>query len=155
MENQQWREILVDIDTEAPPDMKKLRYVLARNETPVIKILKNYQEKLLLDHRKHLEVSIDTVMILDQMTKRIDRDGGIGLIIDYGHDGTKEDTFRGFYKHQLHDPLLQPGLADLTADVDFSFIRKLCSEKSWVCGPAIQREFLRSVGIEVRYRVSL
>ncbi|CAG7838442.1 unnamed protein product [Allacma fusca] len=151
VDDHQWREILVDIDPLALPDTEKLRFVLSRHETPVIKILERFQDKLLQDHRQHIEISLETITVLDEMTSRIDRDGGIALVIDYGHDGTKEDTFRGFYKHKLHDPLLKPGTADLTADVDFSFVRKFCWDKAWVLGPTSQRDFLKSVGIEVRY----
>lgn len=32
--------------------------------------------------------------------------------------------FKGFKSHKLHDPLEEPGTADLTADVDFFFLRR-------------------------------
>lgn len=35
-------------------------------------------------------------------------------------------VFQGFKNHQLHDVLCDPGSADLTADVDFSFFSQLC-----------------------------
>lgn len=34
--------------------------------------------------------------------------------------------FQGFKNHKLHDVLCDPGTADMTADVDFSFFRHLC-----------------------------
>lgn len=35
---------------------------------------------------------------------------------------------QGFRKHELHDPLLEPGSADLTADVDFSYLKGCAKE---------------------------
>ena len=31
---------------------------------------------------------------------------------------------QAFKNHKLHDPLKDPGLADITADVDFAFLRR-------------------------------
>ena len=47
------------------------------------------------------------------------------LIADYGHSGEKGDTLRAFKGHALQDPLKEPGDADLTADVDFSYLLRL------------------------------
>jgi len=101
-----------------------------------------------------VEVSLDGLGILGELTNRLEHDGGIALIIDYGHEGTKEDTFRGFLQHKLHDPLVDPGVADLTADVDFSHVKKVFDENAMICGPVSQREFLSRVGIDYRLQVS-
>lgn len=76
------------------------------------------------------------------------------MIVDYGHDGTKEDTFRAFSQHKLHDPLVVPGSADLTADVDFSIIKEIFQDNALICGPVSQQTFLRRMGIEMRLEVS-
>lgn len=83
--------------------------------------------------------------------------GGFALIADYGHDGDKGDTFRGFRNHQLHDPLLEPGTADLTADVDFSLIKKIAlkDDRLIAFGPVTQRSFLTQLGIELRLKMLL
>ena len=44
------------------------------------------------------------------------------LVADYGHGGEKGDTLRAFKEHAQQDPLKEPGDADLTADVDFSYL---------------------------------
>lgn len=37
--------------------------------------------------------------------------------------------FQAFRRHALHDPLSEPGTADLTADVDFSYLKKMVHGK--------------------------
>ena len=109
---------------------------------------------ILKDTRNHLEVSLEAIQILEELSSRLEANGGLALLVDYGHEGTKQDTFRGFLQHKVVDPLEQPGLADLTADVDFSIIRKVCQEKALLLGTIPQADFLRRVGIGTRARVS-
>ena len=33
-------------------------------------------------------------MLVQEIAARIEKEGGYSLLIDYGHDGTKSDTFR-------------------------------------------------------------
>lgn len=88
----------------------------------------------------------------DYMANFIKEAGGFALIADYGHNGEKTDTFRAFKKHQQQDPLLNPGSADLTADVDFSMIKNTAikGDRTIVFGPIDQRDFLLQLGIDVR-----
>lgn len=62
-------------------------------------------------------------------------------------------TFKGFCGHQLHDVLIAPGTADLTADVDFSYLRRMAQGKVASLGPVEQRTFLKNMGIDVRLKV--
>lgn len=41
-----------------------------------------------------MEVCAEGGVLVQQLAKRISEDGGAALIADYGHDGTKSDTFR-------------------------------------------------------------
>ena len=43
----------------------------------------------------------------------------------------KYDTVitQAFKDHKLHDPLIDPGSADLTADVDFRYLKSLARDK--------------------------
>jgi len=100
-----------------------------------------------------MEVNLEGIKILNDITDRLEANGGIGLLVDYGHQGTKGDTFRSFKNHKIHDPLLNPGEADLTADVDFSHIIKLFSGKTFLSGPIAQKTFLERVGIQQRMQV--
>lgn len=95
-------------------------------------------------------MSAEAAILLQHLSVRLEKYGGFALIADYGHDGTKTDTFRAFRKHKLHDPLVEPGTADLTADVDFSQIRTRVHAKVKTCGPIPQADFLKNMAIDVR-----
>ncbi len=77
------------------------------------------------------------------------------MICDYGYeDNQNRDTFRAFRDHQIWDPLKEPGTADLTADVDFGYLKRQIKDKATVFGTATQQHFLKSLGIELRLSVS-
>lgn len=44
--------------------------------------------------RDHVEVCPEAGVIVQELSQRIALTGGAMLIADYGHDGTKTDTFR-------------------------------------------------------------
>ena len=44
--------------------------------------------------RDHVEVCPEAGVIIQELSQRIALTGGVALIADYGHDGTKTDTFR-------------------------------------------------------------
>ncbi|NWT64729.1 NDUF7 methyltransferase, partial [Prunella himalayana] len=142
-----WREVLVDIDPEVPD---QLRFVLSPSRTPATQNFIQPEET-----RDHVEVCPEAGVIVQRLASRIEKDGGAALVADYGHDGTKTDTFRGFRNHKLHDVLSAPGTADLTADVDFSYLRKMAQGKAATLGPIKQREFLKNMGIDLRLQVLL
>ncbi|XP_059841635.1 protein arginine methyltransferase NDUFAF7, mitochondrial isoform X1 [Hypanus sabinus] len=144
---QGWREILIDIEPHSP---EKLRFVLAPSATFASKTLIQMDDK-----RNHLEICPEAGVIIHSLASRIVEDGGAALIADYGHNGTKTDTFRAFRGHQLHEVLTAPGMADLTADVDFSFLRQMTRGKVATLGPVTQQEFLKNMGIGVRLQVLL
>ncbi|KAG8223898.1 hypothetical protein J437_LFUL001978 [Ladona fulva] len=147
-----WREVLVDVSKESSHQNPKFRYVIARNPTPASKIfLKNgvvgRQPGVIR------EVSPAALALGFHLAKRIEEDGGFVLIADYGHLGEKGDTLRAFSNHKLHDPLVDPGKADLTADVDFRRLQDEVGEKAISIGPVPQQVFLRNMGIDVRMEV--
>ncbi|KAF6321504.1 NADH:ubiquinone oxidoreductase complex assembly factor 7 [Rhinolophus ferrumequinum] len=143
---QGWREVFIDID---PQVSDKLRFVLAPCATPAEAFIQHDET------RDHVEVCPDAGVIIQELSQRIALTGGAALIADYGHDGTKTDTFRGFCGHKLHDVLIAPGTADLTADVDFSYLRRMAQEKVASLGPIKQQTFLKNMGIDVRLKVLL
>ncbi|EFA00688.1 protein arginine methyltransferase NDUFAF7 homolog, mitochondrial [Tribolium castaneum] len=141
-----YREILIDIDLSKECSF---RYVIAREETPASKLYIRPNET-----REHFEISPESLVLAKQIAERLEIDGGLALIADYGHNGSGTDTFRAFKKHKLHDPLVEPGTADLTADVDFDALSKSATEAGGVItfGPTTQRDFLLKMGIEHRFK---
>lgn len=83
-------------------------------ETPALKLFLQKDEK-----RDEFEISPQSLIIAKDIATRLEEDGGLALIADYGHNGEGTDTFRAYKKHEQKDPLIEPGTADLTADVDF------------------------------------
>lgn len=84
--------------------------------------------------------------------RRIMRQGGAALVIDYGHlTSAPGETLQAMGGHAFADPLGAPGEVDLTAHVDFQALT-LAAESMGVRvhGPLEQAEFLRRMGIERR-----
>jgi NADH dehydrogenase [ubiquinone] 1 alpha subcomplex assembly factor 7 len=87
-----------------------------------------------------------------KIASRIRDDGGAALIIDYGHVRSDAgDTFQAIARHSFADPLKNPGLADVTAHVDFQALARAAEDVgARVHGPVQQGEFLKRLGIETR-----
>ncbi|XP_060128879.1 protein arginine methyltransferase NDUFAF7, mitochondrial isoform X2 [Zootoca vivipara] len=96
-----WCELLVDIDPDTPD---KLRFVLAPSATPAAKAFIHDKES-----RVHVEVCPDAGIIIQKLAHNIDKNGGNALIVDYGHNGTKTDTFRVLLK-SVNDAAIQTQL---------------------------------------------
>jgi NADH dehydrogenase [ubiquinone] 1 alpha subcomplex assembly factor 7 len=81
--------------------------------------------------------------------------GGAALIIDYGHvKSATGDTFQAVRSHRYANPLAAPGLADLTAHVDFEALGKAArAAGARVHGPIEQGTWLKRLGIEARAAV--
>ncbi|GAA5900692.1 hypothetical protein JCM6882_000941 [Rhodosporidiobolus microsporus] len=75
---------------------------------------------------------------------------GAGLVVDYGDAKAFGRSWRGFRKHQVVDPLTEPGHTDLTANVDFSYIAEAMSDFATTHGPLPQSRFLTSLGLQPR-----
>jgi NADH dehydrogenase [ubiquinone] 1 alpha subcomplex assembly factor 7 len=83
------------------------------------------------------------------------RDEGVALIIDYGHAHSGlGDTLQAVARHSYSDPLRAPGIADLTAHVDFEALAQ-CAETmgARIHGPIRQRDLFLRLGIEKRAAV--
>lgn len=85
--------------------------------------------------------------------KRLSKDGGVALLIDYGAwvDRPTGDTLQAVRDHQAIPPLSMPGLADLTTQIDFRALGEAGQAGGAnVFGPVPQGTFLRTLGIEPR-----
>jgi SAM-dependent MidA family methyltransferase len=86
------------------------------------------------------------------LAQRIAQHGGAALIIDYGHVATGfGDTLQAVRRHAFADPLVDPGAADLTTQVDFEALAH-CARRAGAVphGPLGQGDFLRRLGIAQR-----
>ncbi|MGH6664996.1 MAG: class I SAM-dependent methyltransferase [Pseudolabrys sp.] len=87
-----------------------------------------------------------------QLGRRLARDGGAALVIDYGHaESAVGDTLQAVGRHAYADPLDAPGALDLTAHVDFQALASAVEAMgAQGFGPVTQSQFLRRLGIEQR-----
>jgi NADH dehydrogenase [ubiquinone] 1 alpha subcomplex assembly factor 7 len=99
-----------------------------------------------------LESSPPVRAVAVETAARLKHQGGVGLFIDYGY--AKPDfgeTLQAVYRHAYANPLENPGLADLTAHVDFaSFALAATRAGARAHGPVGQGEFLTRLGIAAR-----
>ena len=84
---------------------------------------------------------------------------GAMLLIDYGmpqcayyHPQRATGTVRCHSQHRAHDdPLLWPGLQDITAQVDFSAVKRAALQADWrIVGYAGQAEFMLNNGLQTK-----
>jgi SAM-dependent MidA family methyltransferase len=78
----------------------------------------------------------------------IGRTGGAALFIDYASEGFG-DSLQALGRHEKEHPLRNPGLADLTAHVDFGALLAAAASVERH-GPIGQGAFLKALGIEAR-----
>jgi NADH dehydrogenase [ubiquinone] 1 alpha subcomplex assembly factor 7 len=99
------------------------------------------------------EVSPARTELAHAIARRIARDGGVALLIDYGAwaDGPTGDTLQATRRHAACDPLDGPGTADLTTHVEFGGLAVAAAAGgAAVYGPIPQGTFLRTLGIHLR-----
>jgi len=83
--------------------------------------------------------------IIAAIRQRLDRHGGLALVIDYGGWRSRGDTLQALRRHAFDDPLAHPGEADLTAHVDFEALVQGMPHHY-----TTQGEFLLRLGIAAR-----
>jgi len=88
----------------------------------------------------------------DAIARRLIANNGRALIVDYGpSDHAPADTLRAYKAGQQVSPLADPGATDLTADVDFGRLARLCAAEGLKAhGPVTQQHFLMRLGIRQR-----
>lgn len=98
------------------------------------------------------EWSPDLITFGAMVGARLARDTGAALFVDYGHDRPGAgDTLQALRGHTKEHPLDTPGVADLTAHVDFPAFAQAARRVGAVAAPIeLQGEFLRRLGIETR-----
>ncbi|BFZ65175.1 hypothetical protein YB2330_006338 [Saitoella coloradoensis] len=174
---QGWREFLVDTiavraspiapPSELPHNPMLISSTKAKDADPVFHLTlspKQTPHSTTLPHlstrtsslpdSSRVEISPDTLSIVHQLALRTAAQGGAQLIVDYGPAETVPvDTLRGIRAHKIVSPWVDPGKADLSADVDFGAIKHAAKEASGeleVHGPVEQGDWLHALGIGAR-----
>ena len=138
-----WHERVIKID-----ESNKLRFSIARDPIPL------FEQLLPRGMRPQIgevfEWRADQTAL--ELGRRVKHAEGAALVIDYGHaKSAPGETLQAVGKHQYVDPLVSPGLVDLTAHVDFQALAEAAeSMGARAYGPIDQGEFLRRLGIESR-----
>ena len=87
-----------------------------------------------------------------EIGRRITKDMGAALVIDYGHmRSAAGDTLQAIRKHQFAEVLAQPGEADITSHVDFEALKDaVTADGAKAYGPVMQGDFLIKMGLKER-----
>ncbi|KAF8604148.1 DUF185-domain-containing protein [Ceratobasidium sp. AG-I] len=164
---QGFQEVLVDIDraaqttatasplvsTASKPQSSGLRYVLSGRLSPLANTLGLSSPRFAkLPVGSRIEVSPASWGIARTMGELINAPGGgTGLVIDYGDDRAFGSSFRAFQKHKIVDVFHQPGMCDLTANVDFAYLKEaIATAGATSHGIITQQVFLAGMGASVR-----
>lgn len=144
-QTKKWRELLVDYDKD-----HNLRFCIARQPSLSTRLVPQEFDG------DHFEACPLATNILSDVAERLNSSKGCMLICDYGFEGDYDrDTLRAFKNHKAWPPLEEPGEADLTADVDFDYLKRHLHEKAYIFGPVEQGTFLIRCGLEARLQALL
>lgn len=95
------------------------------------------------------EVSLAALALAGEVARRVAAGPGAALVVDYGGGGGA--SLHGVRRHRRHPPLAAPGLADLSARVDFDALAQAARDAgAAVFGPVGQGAFLAALGLGAR-----
>ncbi|KAJ4477330.1 S-adenosyl-L-methionine-dependent methyltransferase [Lentinula aciculospora] len=159
-----WREVMVSSRTSTSENENieqypRLQHVLSPEKTAISTIFGNSSSRFQsLPIGSDLEVSPTSFRLARKVgellaQKNMDTSpslGGCGLIIDYGWDHAFGNSRRGFKNHEVVDIFHRPGECDLTANVDFAYLKESIQDLVPVYGPMTQNLFLSQMGLMIR-----
>ncbi|KAJ3829700.1 S-adenosyl-L-methionine-dependent methyltransferase [Lentinula raphanica] len=162
--DQGWKEIMVSSKIKNPDNLAqeqypRLQHVLSPETTAISNIFGNSSTRFQsLPVGSDLEVSPTSFRLARKVGELLSKRptetglslGGCGLIIDYGGDHAFGNSRRGFKNHQVVDIFHRPGECDLTANVDFAYLKESMQDLVPVYGPVTQKMFLSQMGLMVR-----
>ncbi len=99
-----------------------------------------------------IESNPGAATVVAEVARRLAAQGGAALWIDYGHaQTTPGSTLQAVRGHARVDPFIDPGMADLTALVDFAALADHAARHGarWL-GTVTQGAFLAALGIDAR-----
>ena len=139
-----WRERLVGVTDEAEP---RLQFVLSEQAYADMPGVPSGAQT-----NSIFETCAPAGETIAEISRRYQEHKGRALIIDYGHGRAGfGDTLQAMKAHQYVPVLEQPGLADVTAHVDFAALaRRARMTDVRADGPIRQADFLKRLGLNVR-----
>jgi len=163
-----WREAIVGPEPN-PASPRHLRLYLSRDVTPASLREEGRSPMGAPGARSRVERCLAGEAIAVELARRVGRDGGAALVVDYGRDGPYDDSLVAIRRHGGAHPLSRPGRQDLTAWVDFNALRTAAEGAALssssasllspsppapapvaVHGPVEQGLLLRRLGIDAR-----
>lgn len=97
------------------------------------------------------ESSPVSLSVMEEIGRRVKKNNGAALIIDYGHTTPGlGDTLQAVSKQRYASVLEKPGLQDITAHVDFETLKSIVENTVEIHGPTTQGKFLEKIGIMQR-----
>lgn len=171
-ESPEWRELLVSTKRNfdgKPSGDEEFFLALAKASTPNSLVMPEISERykaLKSTPGSTIEISPESLSYVQEIARRIGgpnpkkglqstrKAAGAAMIIDYGTSSTIPiNSLRGIRNHRQVSPFSSPGLADLSADVDFTALAEAALNASpgvEVYGPVEQGNFLQTLGITER-----
>ncbi|GBB93614.1 hypothetical protein RclHR1_00220048 [Rhizophagus clarus] len=149
-----WREYMIDIDTSVDSPYH-FRLILSPDPTKESITLTSSPQYSKFNIGDCIEISSDSWNITQKISNQISKFGGAALIIDYGQDYIQDNTLRAIRDHKFVHSLSLPGHADLSVNVDFSYLKESTQGKVNTFGPVKQSKFLHSMGITTRLSMLL
>ncbi|KAK4684003.1 NADH dehydrogenase [ubiquinone] 1 alpha subcomplex assembly factor 7, partial [Tremellales sp. Uapishka_1] len=148
-----FREVYVDADPSPTPTTPSgLRLALSRTASTLSDLLPTFSKRFdALPLGARVEISQENFKVMRAIGTLLNGGGGgVGLLVDYGDDKCFENSFRAFRDHEIVDIFHEPGTADLTANVDFAYLKESLQGIARPLGPVTQSHFLQSLGLQPR-----
>lgn len=97
------------------------------------------------------EESPSSIVLMNQICKRLQKQRGVFLCIDYGYEHGQGESLQALFGKEFSDPLCHIGKSDLTCHVNFGHLKKIALLNGLgVCGPLPQGQFLKNIGLDIR-----
>lgn len=147
LETDGWHEIRVDLDPDG-------RLCLGRTEEPsALGVgLDGHVGYAGLAPGSVIELAPAREAMMAELGLRLQRQGGLALIIDYGElEPEPGSTLQAVSRHRRVDPLTRPGEVDLTSRVAFGPLARVATSQGLSAyGPVPQGQYLTRLGADLR-----
>ncbi len=140
-----WVEKLVGLDENS-----KLQFMLSKKDPKLDNKIKELTNNLgknndIFEHSPALDEFMNSLCVAIKKT------GGIAINIDYGYiKNDLKNTLQSVKNHKFNNILENIGKSDITSLVNFGHIAEIAKNQNLQSWVVTQKEFLESLGIEIR-----